>query len=405
MKPQPPMATQPPGAPPRGDGAWRTRSAEQTLDWLMPIARQLGVTRLGNITGLDRIGVPVWLAVRPSSRALATSQGKGLTHAAAKAGAVMESVETWHAEHYSGALVYESAYQLAGRRLTVPLERLPRVAGGVLAQDEPMLWASGTSLDEGSEVLVPWECVSLNTTSSRTQRRTFIMSSNGLAGGNTEQEALLQAVQELVERHCIAAWRRRDAASVKAGQVDTASITDASLSSLLSRVQPHALVGLWDMAAVPGIPAFACLLVDRHFGQGKPVIGACSGFGVDCDPVVAASKAVLEAIQSRATLIAGSRDDIDVEEQSQCRNEQLLERMTGEIEFPNPTMILPEPSGHGMGTHHRLNHMLEALRTHGIGQIVKVDLSKPDWGVPVVKLIAPQLEQPSLSSRNQAKRN
>lgn len=402
--PQPFIAVREPPAPNGIDGGWRARSAEQTLEWLAPIARQVGVTRVGNITGLDRIGVPVWLAVRPLSRALTTSQGKGLTHAAAKVGALMESVETWHAEHYAGSLVYESALRLAGQRRIVSLDALPRVAGGILAQDEPMLWVSGTLLSDGEEMLVPWECVSLNTTTTRTQRRTFIMSSNGLAGGNTADEAVLQAVQELVERHCIAAWRRLDAASVKAGQIDSLSITDNELSSLLLQLQPHVLVGLWDMSVIPGIPAYACLLVDRHFGPGKAAIGACSGYGVDCVPVVAAKKAVLEAIQSRATLIAGSRDDIDVEEQAQCRNQNLLERMIEEIESPPPTRALPLGPTQALDTQQRLRHVLGALGAQGIDQIIKVDLSKLELGVPVVKLVAPQLEQPSLSSRNLSKR-
>ena len=31
-------------------------------------ARHAGVTRLADLTGLDRLGVPVWQAVRPWSR-------------------------------------------------------------------------------------------------------------------------------------------------------------------------------------------------------------------------------------------------------------------------------------------------------------------------------------------------
>jgi ribosomal protein S12 methylthiotransferase accessory factor YcaO len=38
----------------------------------------MGITRLGNITGLDRIGIPVAIAVRPNSRSVSVSQGKGL---------------------------------------------------------------------------------------------------------------------------------------------------------------------------------------------------------------------------------------------------------------------------------------------------------------------------------------
>src|SRR5947209_19633393 len=59
---------------------------------------RLGITRLGNITGLDRIGIPVAIAVRPNSRSVSVSQGKGLDLPQAMASALMEASEGFHAE-------------------------------------------------------------------------------------------------------------------------------------------------------------------------------------------------------------------------------------------------------------------------------------------------------------------
>ena len=42
-----------------------------------PIRAPFGITRVANVTGLDRIGLPVVLATRPNSRSVAVSQGKG----------------------------------------------------------------------------------------------------------------------------------------------------------------------------------------------------------------------------------------------------------------------------------------------------------------------------------------
>ena len=63
-----------------------------------PLAKQMGITRLGNITGLDRIGIPVAIAVRPNSRSVSVSQGKGLDLPQAMASALMEASEGFHAE-------------------------------------------------------------------------------------------------------------------------------------------------------------------------------------------------------------------------------------------------------------------------------------------------------------------
>jgi ribosomal protein S12 methylthiotransferase accessory factor len=80
-------------------GTHRTRSPAETLAAYLPLAPQMGITRVANLTGLDQIGLPVYTAIRPNARSLATSEGKGLDDASAKASALMESIESWHAEH------------------------------------------------------------------------------------------------------------------------------------------------------------------------------------------------------------------------------------------------------------------------------------------------------------------
>ena len=59
-------------------GTHRTTAPDDTLARIAAFARQIGITRVGNITGLDHIGIPVVIAVRPNSRSFSVSQGKGL---------------------------------------------------------------------------------------------------------------------------------------------------------------------------------------------------------------------------------------------------------------------------------------------------------------------------------------
>src|SRR4051795_11994988 len=59
-------------------GAHRAVPPAETLARVRPLMARMGITRLGNITGLDRIGIPVAVAVRPNSRSVSVSQGKGL---------------------------------------------------------------------------------------------------------------------------------------------------------------------------------------------------------------------------------------------------------------------------------------------------------------------------------------
>jgi len=47
------------------DGIERVVSAVETIQRVAPVAESLGVTRLADITGLDRIGIPVYSSVVP----------------------------------------------------------------------------------------------------------------------------------------------------------------------------------------------------------------------------------------------------------------------------------------------------------------------------------------------------
>src|SRR5712675_2024325 len=79
-------------------GTHRTADPGETLARVRPYAARMGITRVGNITGLDRIGIPVAIAVRPNSRSVSVSQGKGLDLPQAMASALMEACEGFHAE-------------------------------------------------------------------------------------------------------------------------------------------------------------------------------------------------------------------------------------------------------------------------------------------------------------------
>ncbi len=79
-------------------GTHRVAAPAETLARLRPLAAAMGITRLGNITGLDRIGIPVAVAVRPNSRSVSVAQGKGLDLPQAMASALMEACEGFHAE-------------------------------------------------------------------------------------------------------------------------------------------------------------------------------------------------------------------------------------------------------------------------------------------------------------------
>ena len=106
---------------PRAHG--RIRSAQATLAAIEPRKHLFGITRVADVTGLDRVGIPVAIAIRPSARSVAVSQGKGIDLASAKVSALMEAIEVWHAENIEAPLVLASIADVAGRSCEVA--RLP----------------------------------------------------------------------------------------------------------------------------------------------------------------------------------------------------------------------------------------------------------------------------------------
>ena len=68
------------------------------FDEIGALLQRAGVSRLACLTGLDSPSVPVWSCIRPRSKSLATSFGKGLTEPQAQISAVMEALESAHAE-------------------------------------------------------------------------------------------------------------------------------------------------------------------------------------------------------------------------------------------------------------------------------------------------------------------
>ena len=122
----------------------------------------LGISRLTDITRLDRLGLPVCASVRPRGQTLRVHAGKGLTLVEARVGALMEAIEFAVAEQASAAgsdaslTVAELAAQFGrGLRwidfaplLGVAIEPGRRVAA-VRCED----------LQRGTPVLVPAELV------------------------------------------------------------------------------------------------------------------------------------------------------------------------------------------------------------------------------------------------------
>jgi ribosomal protein S12 methylthiotransferase accessory factor len=77
----------------------------------------IGVTKVADVTDLDRVGIPNFMTVRPHDLGPGISyyNGKGTRRADAYAGAMMEAIERDAGERYDGPVIASSYPQSAKR--------------------------------------------------------------------------------------------------------------------------------------------------------------------------------------------------------------------------------------------------------------------------------------------------
>ncbi len=378
-----------------GEGAKAMQSAEighdravppaATVARLRPHLAAMGITRLADLTGLDRIGVPVFAAVRPNSRSVATSQGKGLTADAARAGALMEAVESWHAERIDRPLRLASAAELRGHRL-VELSRLPLRAGTAFDPDRPLLWIEGADLASGDAVWLPYELVHTDYRLPQPPAAgCFHVGTNGLAAGNTREEALRHALCELIERDAQSVWHGRPAPRRLASRVALDRAADPRLGALAQRILAAGFaLALFDLTGDVGLPCYLAVLADRRDPLGHPGLGsACHP-----SPTQAIVSALLEAVQVRTSYIAGARDDLAPDEFAATGPEEKLRWIEPLL---STAAVCPVPDAEPAAPP-SVAALLERLAGAGMTQAIGVELDRPEIGVPVVRVVVPGLE-------------
>jgi ribosomal protein S12 methylthiotransferase accessory factor len=352
-------------------GTDRALPPAATLEPARRAAAKVGVTRVADITRLDVIGIPTFQAVRPASRTLAVSQGKGTTPDLARLSAMMESVETWHVEQDLPPVATAPSLGLA---LGYDPGDLPAATPSLWHDRLPLGWLAARSLLDGSDSLAPRDMVHL-TLEARDgwNAPAFFQSTNGLASGNTRVEAALHALYEVIERDAMTAAVRRNDFGVAVAPGTLGSAVADELCGLIERA--GVTVELRFVPSATGLPVFLSWIACDDYPA------AMFGFGCHLSPEIAATRAITEAAQTRLGYIAGARDDlhenIDVVKprQKQARTSSVRDVAAEAVSFDS----LAEDLGHVVKA---------ATAAFGHAPLL-VDLTREEIGVAVVKVVAP----------------
>ena len=254
-----------------------------------------------------------------------------------------------------------------------------------------MLWVEGRNLMDGQSLWAPFEMVHAHwTIGGPPVSGCFSASTNGLASGNHILEATSHALCELIERDATALWRQYSATEQDRRRLDLATVDDAeclAVLDLFARAQID--VAVWDVTTDVGVPAFQCFAADRTGEIGHV------GVGAGCHPTrkIALLRAATEAAQVRTTYIVGSREDIrhsDYGSATLAAKSDRARAMMRPVAEPRDFASVENFDFESLEA--QVAWIVGRLQSAGIRQTIAVDLTRSEFGVPVVRVIAPGLE-------------
>jgi thioglycine synthase len=377
---------------------WRHYEVTEILPIAEREARRLGAVRPSNLAGLDELNMPVWQVVRPTARDISGNvtvlTGKAWAEDQACLGAYMEFLERHWAECSEIEYIIARPSELQkDKKWFIPLAVVPLPLGVPDPGDEPLAWISGTTL-QGEEIWVPAHDVVCPFTPPTGARNPAIWRSAGLASGGHLTEAVFYGLLEVIERDAMAVAELGRLGT----SVDLSSFPSQPVEALKQRLLSLDIhLEVKQLPAIGGVHVFAAFLDDRASRNPLRLVG---GHSAHVDPLLAIEKAILEAVQTRAVVIAGGREDLqrydafaqlsyDV---ARKEGSWWFDTTEDKVAAPSAPVTLPADLAEVV------YQIDEELRSHRFYPVVFRQLSPPDAGVVVVRVVVPSCSEISHDS-------
>jgi ribosomal protein S12 methylthiotransferase accessory factor len=353
-----------------------------------------GITRITEITHLDRIGLPVFSAIRPTSQdgAISIYGGKGISSEHAKASAMMEGFERYSAEKQCENLVTGTVSEISSKGNTIDVEslNLPKDFKKENIELFNLEWNICHDLISGDDYYVPSNAIyHPYVLEDNSCQSLFKSNTNGLASGNSLEEAILHGMFEVIERD---AWSIFELTHKNYKQIDLDSIESETVNDALSKFSENDIkIKLMDFTADVNIPTIAASADDTLL---KDAGLLTLGIGTHLDPEVAVLRALTEVAQSRATQIHGAREDTVRADFARTAGYERMKRINkyyfqeedekirlSDIENRSTDSITKD-----------IDIVLDELKSNEIEHVLYYDLTRPELNVNVVRVIIPTME-------------
>lgn len=366
---------------------------EAALDALLSMRSALGITRVGDITGLDRLGIPVVQVTRPGSLSNTVAQGKGASIATAAISAILESAESFFAERagrFDTTLASAAALGLPHERFALHL----RQDAPADWRDRRTAWVSADDLLGGKAQFVPFELVhTAYVVPPCPTDGFFAATTTGLAVAFDEGDAVTHGVLECVERDALEHAQHMHG-FFQRQRIDPATIDDAAVIELLDQLAAKGLlVGLWLAPSSVGLPVIWCHLMEAGPRETAILHLPAEGSAAAFDPAAAIIHAIHEAAQARLAAISGARDDVTRAFYPRHLDWEMIAAHQRLIaEGPRPIDFATLSAGTPSGNMASLPHLLVRLQAGGWTSLLVVRLdTRPCGELAAVRVVIPEL--------------
>ena len=326
-----------------------------------------------------------------------SAMGKGLTIASSQAGALEEALERqsmiWQGDegvqvarmddlersiHPNDIQLYSAAQIAAAKLDGSPTHRFHYVPQ-TFQVDQEHAWSQVRGIADDRRAWIPSAIAYLGV--PQTGPGSLRGCSNGVAAGNSVDEALLQGLLELVERDSVALWwySRAHRPGIDLDATDDPRVR-AAIAPLRARGRD---VWVLDITSDLDIPAMVALTATPEGGR------ILMGFGAHVDPVIAVVRALTEVCQSESG-ISDWRRESTPEGVPEIEGEWLAAVTTATDPWLAQHGSVPLASASTLNLHESLDAVLVALSKAGL-EAWWMDLTRSDIGLPVVRTVVPGL--------------
>ena len=385
-------------------GTHRVKDPKETIEINEKKLRTAGITRLTDITDLDRVKIPVFSAIRPTAQSGSVSvyAGKGATKEQAKASAMMEGFERYSAERQDvdGERTFVDTYNNIKNEKNVldPKELLlPKNYGNENVENSRLEWIGAEDIISEETIYVPSNAVFHPYIPTREVSPSpiaiFKGNTNGLASGNIIEESVLHGIFEVVERD---AWSIFELTKRNKKEINQESIDNEIINELLDKFNSQGIeIKLMDITADLKITTIAASADDTLL---KDPALLTLGVGTHLNPEVAVIRALTEVAQSRATQIHGTREDTIRADFMRKSGYEHMKRMNKHyFQREDETINLgdiEDKSSHSIKKD--IETSIEEVQKVGFNQILYTDLTREEIGINVARVIIPKAELYSL---------